>query len=697
MRRLSILVVIVALALGSVGIQSSDKGLLGLAVAGALLAATTWRSETISPFLRVFAAIFATEFAVFGATAVLGATGAWPPALADYRPPPSLTATCAVFGILIFIVSHVPVIRRVTDIADRYFVEAGRTTVHLWPFKPFEASERKLATWMLVFLIVVNQAQVGMSVRLSFFNRDWFNAIQSRDEKAFWGLLLTVWLFWASIYIASAIIEYLVKSSLMIRWRRRLTERYVGDWLDAGTHYKLALKGDGADNPDQRIAEDVGAFINQTYGFSITLLATISSLVSFSIILWGISANFTLPGTDIVVPGLLFWCALVYAVIGTVITHMIGKSLVALNFEQQRYEADFRFAMARLREYAEQVALLGGEPTEKRRLAGRFGAVVRNFFEIVDREKRLMIFTSSYNQLSPIIPYVVAAPFYFLGKVQLGVLTQTAGAFGRVEGALGFVVDRYSALAGYAAVLRRLATFDAGLDEARALGNVAPRIEHERVAPDEGLVIEGLRLSLPDGRPLVHADIVFMRGESVLITGPSGSGKSTLLRALAGIWPYGTGRIATPQETDALLLPQRPYLPSGALKAAVAYPEAPGRHGDAETVEALRAVGLGALAEMLDEDDVWARRLSGGEQQRMALARALLSKPDWLFLDEATSALDEASERRLYEMLAERLPGTTIVSIGHRSTLVRFHRRLVEMQPDESGVHVPRDLPRPAE
>ncbi len=697
MRRFSILVVVVALALGAVGLDASDKGLLGLAAAGGLLALTTWRAETISPFLKIFAAIFATEYAVFGATALLAATGAWPQAIADYRPPQSLTATVAVFGILIFVVSHVPVIRRVTDIADRYFLGAGRTTVHLWPFKPFEASERKLALWMLVFLIVVNQAQVGMSVRLSFFNRDWFNAIQNKDEAAFWGLLLTVWLFWASIYIASAIIEYLVKSSLMIRWRRWLTERYIGDWLDGGTHYKLALKGDGADNPDQRIAEDVGAFINQTYGFSITLLATISSLVSFSIILWGISANFTLPGTDIVVPGLLFWCALIYAVIGTAITHVIGRSLVALNFEQQRYEADFRFAMARLREYAEQVALLGGEPTEKRRLAGRFGAVVRNFFAIVDREKRLMMFTASYGQLSPIIPYVVAAPFYFLGKVQLGVLTQTAGAFGRVEGALSFVVDRYSALAGYAAVLRRLATFDAGLMEARALGTVAPRIEHERGKREKGLAIEDLRLALPDGRPLVRADIAFAPGEAVLVTGPSGSGKSTLLRALAGIWPYGTGRITTPDGADALLLPQRPYLPSGPLKAAVAYPEAPGRHGDAEIVEALRAVGLGALVEALDEEDVWARRLSGGEQQRLALARALLSKPDWLFLDEATSALDEVGERRLYEMLAERLPATTIVSIGHRSTLVRFHRRLLELQPDADGVHVPRDLPRAAE
>ncbi len=696
MRRFSIVVFVVAAALAAAGLDGNDKTLLGLGFAGAILGATTWRSEAISRFLKIFAGIFATEYAVFGLTALLAALGSWPAALDAYKPPQSLTATVAVFGILIYAISFIPVIRRITGIADRYFSHSGRTTVHLWPMAPFETSERKLATWMIVFLIVVNQAQVGISVRLSFFNRDWFNALQNKDADSFWMLLFTVFLFWATIYIASAIIEYLVQSTLMIRWRRWLTEHYVGEWLGDGAHYKMALAGGEADNPDQRIAEDVNLFITKTYSFSIALLAQISSLVSFSIILWTISAAFTIPGTDIAIPGLLFWTALVYAAFGTLVTHLIGRRLVRLNFEQQRYEADFRFSLARLREYAEQIALLGGEPTERRLLMGRFGSVIRNFFSIVAVRKRMMIFTASYNQLSPLIPYVVAAPFYFAGKVQLGTLTQTAGAFGRVEGALTFFVDAYVSLADYAAVLQRLVTFDGGIGRARALGRVAPRIELER-APEKDLVIADLRLHLPDGRGLVRADMSLRAGEPVLITGPSGSGKSTLLRAVSGIWPYGTGRITAPEGASVLLLPQRPYIPSGTLRGAVSYPEPARAFEDAAVIDALQVVGLGALVERLDDEDNWAQRLSGGEQQRLALARALLSRPDWLFLDEATSALDEPSERRLYELVASRLPNTTVVSIGHRSTLVRFHARFVEMQAEADGLHRPNDLPRAAE
>ncbi len=696
MRKLSLLVLLVAALLAAAGLHKGDNALLGLAAAGVLLAGASWKAQDISTFLKIFSAIFAVEYAVFGTTALLGALALWPAALAAYKPPTSLTATVAIFGMLIYAISFIPVIRRITDIADRYFEGAGRTTVHLWPLKPFEMSERKLATRMVVFLIVVNQAQVGISVRLSFFNRDWFNALQNKDADSFWSLLFTVFLFWATIYIASAIIEYLVQSSLMIRWRRWLTERYVGDWLGGGAHYKMALAGGEADNPDQRIAEDVNLFISKTYGFSISLLAQISSLVSFSIILWSISANFTIPGTDIAVPGLLFWIALVYAAFGTLVTHLIGRRLVKLNFEQQRYEADFRFSLARLREYAEQIALLGGEGAEKRLLMGRFGSVVRNFFSIVALRKRLMMFTATYNQLSPLIPYVVAAPFYFAGKVQLGTLTQTAGAFGRVEGALTFFVDAYVSLADYAAVLQRLVTFDSGIDRARSMGRVAPRIEHEKTADAKDVAIADLRLELPDGRHLVRADLTLRAGEAVLVTGPSGSGKSTLLRALSGIWPYGTGRITTPEGATALLLPQRPYIPAGTLRGAVSYPDSSGTHSDVAVTDALRAVGLAAFVERLDEEDAWSQRLSGGEQQRLALARALLSAPDWLFLDEATSALDEASEKRLYELLAERLPRTTMVSIGHRSTLVQFHTRFVEMRPAADGVHEPRDIARAA-
>jgi len=477
----------------------------------------------------------------------------------------------------------------------------------------------------------------------------------------------------------------------MIRWRRWLTERYVGDWLGDGGHYRLALQGGEADNPDQRIADDVDMFISRTYNLSISLISTITSLVSFSIILWSISSNFTIPGTEIAIPGFLFWVACLYSGIGTLVTHFIGRRLIGLYFNQQKYEASFRFSLARLREYAEQVALLRGEPTEQRLLMTRFGDVIRNFLTIVSVRKILMAFTAFYGQISPFIPYMVAAPFYFLGKIQLGTLTQTASAFGRVEGALSYFIDAYTSVADYLSVVKRLTSFDSALESARALGSTPPHIARV-TEPKADLRVEALRVSLPNGTPVMEADLSFRQGDSVLISGPSGSGKSTLLRALAGIWPYGHGRICLPENASLMLLPQKPYLPQGSLRAVIAYPSAPDHYSDEALLAALTRVGLGKLSSALDEEATWAHRLSGGEQQRIAMARALLAKPDWLFLDEATSALDEESENRLYEMLKINLPSATIISIGHRSTLKAFHARSIRIESGEKGLFTLREI-----
>ncbi len=668
---LAVLVGLFSAAAAAVSLKTGDNIVLLLAGAGFLCAFTTYRSRKISSFLQIFAAIFAAETVIFGTVFLIAETGLWPASLEEYELPESLPLTVAIFGILVHAISFIPVVRSMTRIANRYFDTSGETRARIWPFPAFAAPERRVAIAMVILLVLINQAQVGMNLRLSFFNRDWFNAIQNKDEAAFWSQLLTVFTPWAFLYVATAVLEYVVTSTLIIRWRRWLTGNYVTRWLDAHTHYRMSLAGGAADNPDQRISEDISRFIDGgqvgygIFSYSILLISNLSSLVSFAILLWDLSANFTLPYTVISVPGFLFWVALIYAGVGTLVTHLIGRPLVRLSFQQQRYEANFRFSLARLREYAEQVALLSGEEAENVSLTARFGAIVKNYFQIIACRKNLTAFTASYGQLSPIIPFVIAAPFYFAGKITLGIMTQTARAFGSVDAALTFFVTYYVFLAEFKAVLDRLTSFELAMENAKT-PRFSPKVSADTAR--RTLEIKALNLRLPDGREIVEgANLQLAANEPVVLTGPSGSGKSTFFRAISGIWPHAGGAITLPAEAKILLLPQRPYIPIGPLRAAVTYPANPDTYGDAAILEALRAAQLGDLAGELDIEDNWPQRLSGGEQQRLAIARAILAKPDWLFLDEATSAMDEAMEAQIYEILAGNLPGTTIVSIGHRA------------------------------
>jgi putative ATP-binding cassette transporter len=444
------------------------------------------------------------------------------------------------------------------------------------------------------------------------------------------------------------------------------------------------------DNPDQRISEDVARFIDGggeggafgygVYNYSIMLISTLSSLVSYAILLWGISANFTFPGTDFRLPGLLFWVALIYAALGTLITHLIGRPLVRIMFNRQRVEANFRFSLARLREYSEQVALLNGEKAESTSLRGKFGALMDNYIEMINLRKKLTAFTGFYGQISPIIPYIFSAPFYFLGKITLGTMNQTASAFGHVDGALNFFVSYYSSLAGFKAVLDRLTSFDAAIEAARAPGGID--VEAGAAAP----ALRGVTVAAPNGATLLR-DIDFSpeKRRNLLLSGPSGAGKSTLFRALAGVWPFGAGDVAVTEAGRTMLLPQKPYVPTGALREAVIYPGQPEAYPDAAIAAALRDARLPQLADKLDEVDNWPQRLSGGELQRLAIARALLAKPDWLLMDEATSALDEETETAIYAMLAERLPNTTLISIGHGGSLAAYHPDRARIQPGAGG------------
>jgi putative ATP-binding cassette transporter len=668
---------------------AADASLLSIGGVGVMLAVATFRSLLISPFLRVFSTIFAVEYVVTGLAYVAVDAGWWPPSLSEAAPPASLPVAIAIFGLLVYLISFIPVIRQITRLADPYFETDERGSVETGRFGSRQVTERRFAGLLIATLVIINQLQVGINIRLSFFNRDWFNAIQNKDSAAFWSLLIGVFCFWAAIAVVSNLVEYYAESVLRIRWRRWMTERYYGLWLDDGSLYRATLLGQPADNPDQRIAEDVRNFLNSTYTYSISLLATVSTLVSFSIILWTIPVDFSIPGMDIVVPGLPFFAALVFSVVGTWLTHLIGKPLVRLEFRQERYEADFRFGLARLREYCEQVALLRGANAERRILGGRFAALVANFYAIVGRTVKLMTFTATFFQANVVIPYIIVAPYFFLGKITLGQMTQTAGAFGRVESALTFFIARYQSLASYKAVVERLTTFRSAIEEARRLGTKPPRIER---IPHSGrdLVLRELVLSLPDGREIVRADrLTIEAGTTTLVSGPSGAGKSTLFRAIAGIWPYGRGTIEYPADERIMLLPQRPYIPAGTLMTAVAYPSTPGAYDNQAVRQALELARLELLVCEIDREDNWSQRLSGGEQQRLAIARAILHKPDWLFLDEATSALDEKLEEEIYGVLREVLPDTTIVSIGHRATLVALHRRLVEMEPGPNGIFEP--------
>ena len=573
-------------------------------------------------------------------------------------------------------------------LAVPYFTTRDIGEARIWPFR-YRAQERWIGLSLLIAVVAIELGQVAISVRLSYFNRDWFNAIQEKDAAEFWNQLLFVFSPLAAIFIGSAILQLVMRAYLTIRWRRWMTEKTMSNWLDGAAHYRMQLTGSSTDNPDQRISEDINDFTTTTFALGLGLLSRATSLISFSVILWSLSKGFTFPGTELRVPGFLFWIALVYAVLATGLTHLIGRPLISLYFQQQRYEADFRFSLARLREYGEQVALLGGEETEHLGLSRRFGALIGNFLSIVDCRKKVVAFTASYSQANVVLPFIFVAPYYFTGKVMLGVMTQTAGAFSNVQEALSFFIDSYTTIAQYKSVVDRLTGFAASAAKARALSSVKPHIEVETNG-GEDLAIRDLEVALPKGGKVVRIkDARLRHGESVLVNGPSGAGKSTLFRAISGIWPFGQGAIKVPKGARVMLLPQRPYVPIGTLRSALTYPAPADAFPDALVRSTLDAVQLSAFADHLDEEGHWGQTLSLGEQQRLALGRALLAKPDWLFLDEATSALDEPLEKAMYRLLPETLPGVTIISIGHRHTLQAFHKRRIELRPAAEGVSLP--------
>jgi vitamin B12/bleomycin/antimicrobial peptide transport system ATP-binding/permease protein len=544
------------------------------------------------------------------------------------------------------------------------------------------SEERWRARLLLVVIVALTLGAVFLNVRLNDWNRRFFEMLQNKDTPSFFPLILE-FSGLAAMYIVIAVYRLYLRQMLQMRWRVWLTSHMIGRWLDDKVYYQLELEDRRTDNPDQRIAEDLNLFTADTLGIALGLLSSFVTLVSFTTVLWTISGSVTVPlGEGITVPGYMVWVSIAYAVVGSMLTHFIARRLIPLNFEQQRREADFRYGLVRVRENAEGVALYGGEGPEGTELLGRVDRIRANWWRIMDYTKRLTFYVSGYSQIAIIFPYLVAAPRYLAGEISLGVLTQTSGAFAQVEGTLSWFINNYDALAGWKATVDRLLTFDEAVDRHSTETQSTHGVEVIRDGAGS-VRAEHLQLRLPTGRLVLdNANFEIRPGDRLLVRGPTGVGKSTLFRAIAGIWPFGDGRIVRTDDAHVLFLPQRPYLPLMTLRAAVSYPSPSGTFTDEDIVAALSAVNLDAFADRLDLTQNWSLQMSGGEQQRLALARALLRKPAWLFLDEATSAIDTASEDQLYQTLLRLLPDTTIVSIAHRENLAAFHNRQFMFHPN---------------
>ncbi len=567
------------------------------------------------------------------------------------------------------------------SLSRQFFKEVWLLTKSYW-----QSEEKKKACFLLACILALTLGIVYMLVLLNQWNNSFYSALQNYEtEKIFDELIHFSWL--AAIYIVLAVYSYYLQQMLILNWRRWLTVRFLDIWLKNKTYYNLQMFGKDTDNPDQRISEDVRLFVEMTLSFTIGIIKSLCTFASFVFILYKMSGplSFTVFGTTLTIQGYLFWAALIYSIIGTYITHLVGRKLVQLNFVQQRYEADFRFSMIRLRESAESVAFYRGEQQEAGVFKNRFKLLLDNFWRLVNKQKQLVWLNSGYSQIAIIFPFVAAMNRYLNREFTLGGLMQVSNAFGYVQSSLSYFIDMYTAIAQWQAVVMRLTYFGNHMQE---VAQDADRFHLERFATSKKVSADAMQVNLPDGTPLLEK-ITFSlnQGENVLIKGISGSGKSTLLRAIAGIWPFVEGKINLPERDQLMFIPQKPYIPLGTLREALLYPGSKPVSDDELRLLLVRCQ-IGYLQDKLDLTADWSHVLSVGEQQRLAFVRAHIQQPIWLFLDEATSALDEETEAKMYSLLAEFLPMTTVVSVGHRSTLNKYHQKVLRLDKTEKRVYL---------
>lgn len=516
-----------------------------------------------------------------------------------------------------------------------------------------------------------------LEVRISLVHSEWYNtmysSLQDLNQEVFWAQM---WVFCAiaTTAVLTALLTYYAEQRFSINWIEWLNKELVDKWLANQAYYKTQQIYGELDNPDQRIQQDVQTYVRQSLTLATGVISAVTSIVSFTILLWGLAGSMTVMGVEI--PKMMVFLVFIYVILATVIAVWLGRPLIMLNFDNEKFNANYRYSLIRVKEYAESIAFYAGEKVEKNRLYQDFNKVIKNMWDIVYRTLKFSGFNLVITQISVVFPLIIQVGRYFAGQIKLGDLMQTMQVFGRLHGNLSYFRNVYDSFAGYKATLDRLTSFDKAVSGVQALKTV--QVIHH----DMDVVFKDLTIKTPTDKVLIERlNLTLPKGTRLLIQGKSGLGKTTLLRTVAGLWSYGEGQIARP--SDALFLSQKPYLPQGRLIDALCYPKPVHDEVSYEQMQALlQQVQLGHLSDKLYEEHDWTHILSLGEQQRLAIARVLKHRPCVVFLDEATASMDEGLEDALYRLLLNQLPDTTIISVGHRSTLLNFHQKILRILPD---------------